>query len=109
VLAVVLLPTIAVTEELLFRGLLIGGLGAGTGLPVGLLVVGSAVGFGLAHTAQGRHGVVVAAGLGLLLGAAYHLSGSLLLVVAAHYLVDLVEFLLHAESPAQPAKPPRQG
>lgn len=109
VLAVVLLPTIAVTEELLFRGLLIGGLGAGTELPAGLLVVASGIGFGLAHTAQGRQGVVVALGLGLVLGAAYHLSGSLWLVVAAHYLVDLVEFLVHAAPQNQSARPRRQG
>ncbi|MDZ7849290.1 MAG: CPBP family intramembrane glutamic endopeptidase [Halodesulfurarchaeum sp.] len=96
VLAGVLLPVIAVTEELLFRGILIGAFGAGTPFPPLVLIVGSAVAFGQAHTAQGRLGVGVATVLGLGFGVVYYWSGSLWLVIGAHYLVDLVEFTRHA-------------
>ncbi|MGM0371558.1 MAG: CPBP family intramembrane glutamic endopeptidase [Halobacteriota archaeon] len=96
VLAGVVLPVIAISEEVLFRGVLIAGLTAGTELPPVLLIVGSSLGFGLAHTAQGRIGMVVASALGVALGVAFWLSGSLWLVIVAHYLVDLVEFLRHA-------------
>ena len=92
-LAVLVLPTVAVAEELLFRGALIGGGAVGTDLPPGLLVVGAGVLFGAAHSAQGTRGVAAATVLGVLLGAAFHLTGSLLLVVTVHYLLDLVEFL----------------
>ena len=96
VLALLVLPLIAVTEEVLFRGLLIGAFSVGTPIPPHLLVVGAAVPFGLAHTAQGRLGVGVASVLGVALGAVYFWSGNLWLVIGAHYLVDLVEFVRHA-------------
>lgn len=90
-----LLPLIAITEELLFRGVLIGAFGAITGLSSVVLVAVSAVTFGGAHTAQGRHGVAVATLLGAVLGAVYAMTGDLWVVVGAHYLVDLVEFVAH--------------
>lgn len=96
VLAGLLLPIIAVTEEVLFRGILIGAFGAGTPFPPLVLIVGSALAFGAAHTAQGRLGVAVATVLGLGLGVVYFWSGNLWLVIGAHYLVDLVEFARHA-------------
>lgn len=96
VLAGLLLPAIAVTEELLFRGLLIGAFAAGSPLAPVVLILGSALAFGTAHTAQGRLGVAVATGLGVGLGVVYYWSGSLWLVIGAHYLVDLVEFARHA-------------
>ncbi|MFB6085379.1 MAG: lysostaphin resistance A-like protein [Halodesulfurarchaeum sp.] len=92
-LAGLLLPTIAVTEEVLFRGLLIGALGAGTSFPPVVLILGSALAFGTAHTAQGKPGIAIATVLGVGLGVAYYWSGSLWLVIGAHYLVDLVEFV----------------
>jgi membrane protease YdiL (CAAX protease family) len=95
-LAGLVLPVIAVTEEVLFRGLLIGAFGVGTPIPPVALIVGAAVAFGLAHTAQGRLGVGVATLLGLVLGGVYYWSGSLWLVIGAHYVVDLVEFVRHA-------------
>lgn len=96
-LAVVVLPTVALSEELLFRGALIGVAATGTDLPPAVLVAGSGILFGAAHSAQGTRGVVAATVLGLLLGAAFHLTGSLLLVVLVHYALDLVEFLLHRD------------
>lgn len=96
VLSGLLLPIIAVTEETLFRGVLIGAFGVGTPIPPVVLVLGSGLAFGGAHTAQGRLGVGIATLLGLGLGTVYYWSGSLWLVIGAHYLVDLVEFARHA-------------
>lgn len=94
VLVVVVLPIIAIAEELLFRGVLVGAIAAGFGLPVWGLVVGSSVLFGLGHSAQGGVGVAVTGALGLLLGAAFVLTGSLAAVVIAHYVVDVLEFVV---------------
>lgn len=94
VLLFVILPLIAGAEELLFRGVLIGALGAGFGLDVWGLAIGSSVLFGLAHSAQGAVGVVVTASLGFVLAAAFVLTGSLAVVVVAHYTVDALEFVI---------------
>lgn len=90
----VVLPVVAVFEELLFRGALIGGLAAGFGLSPWLLVVVSSLAFGLGHGAQGRVGVVVTALLGTALGAAFVATGSLWIVVVAHYLMNALEFVV---------------
>ncbi len=96
----IVLPVVAVFEELLFRGVLIGGLlvaGVETGVPVSpwLLVVGSSVAFALGHGAQGRGGIAVTGGLGAVLGVAFVLTWSLPLVIVAHYVVNAVEFVIH--------------
>ena len=89
------LPLVAGVEELIFRGAVIGALSTGFGFsPWGLAVVSSVL-FGLGHTAQGRGGVAVTAGLGFVLAAAFILTGSLVVVVVAHYLVNAVEFAVH--------------
>ncbi|MFB6267950.1 MAG: lysostaphin resistance A-like protein [Halodesulfurarchaeum sp.] len=90
-----LLPAIAVAEELLFRGALIGGVAAATTISPWVLAAISSIGFGAAHTAQGDLGIVVAALLGFTLAAAFVVTGNLLLVVIAHYLVNATEFVLH--------------
>lgn len=105
VLVGVLLPMIAVTEELLFRGVLIGAFDSGTQLPPLLLILGSAILFGGAHTAQGRLGVGIAMLLGIILGGAYYWTGSLWVVMGAHYLVDLVEFARHADDETTKGEP----
>jgi membrane protease YdiL (CAAX protease family) len=89
------LPVIAVSEELLFRGVLIGALATGFGLPPWWLALGSSVVFALGHGAQGRGGVVVTGLLGAALAAAFVVSGSLLVVVVAHYVVNALEFAVH--------------
>jgi len=94
VLLLAVLPTIAVAEELLFRGVLVGAVGAGFGLPGPALVVAAAALFGLGHTAQGGVGVAVTATLGLVLGVAFLWTGSLLAVAVAHYVVDALEFVV---------------
>lgn len=104
VLLGLLLPTIAVTEELLFRGVLIGAFAVGTPVPPEILIVGSAILFGGAHTAQGWFGMGIAMLLGVALGAAYVWTGSLWLVIGAHYVVDMVEFIRHAPGKTKPAE-----
>ena len=94
-LLVVVLPIIAVGEELLFRGALIGGVASVTGLSPWLLAIVSSCCFGLAHTAQGSVGIAATAALGLALAAGFVLTGNLWLVVIAHYLVNALEFGVH--------------
>ncbi|MFC6951576.1 CPBP family intramembrane glutamic endopeptidase [Halorubellus litoreus] len=89
------LPIVAAFEELLFRGVLVGALSTGFGVSPWLLAVASSVLFGLGHGAQGRLGVLVTGALGVVLAAAFVLSGSLLVVVVAHYLVNALEFVVH--------------
>ncbi|MFB6095132.1 MAG: lysostaphin resistance A-like protein, partial [Halodesulfurarchaeum sp.] len=74
-----LLPAIAVAEELLFRGALVGGVSAATAVSPWILAAISSVGFGAAHTAQGDLGIAVAALLGFTLAAAFVVTGNLLL------------------------------
>ena len=89
------LPTVAVVEELLFRAALIGVPAAALDVSPWLLVVLSSVAFALGHGAQGRVGIVVTGVLGVVLAAGYVLSGSLLVVIVAHYLVNALEFVVH--------------
>jgi len=95
VLLVVVLPVIAGFEELLFRGALVGAMHAGFGVSPWLLAAVSSLAFGVAHGAQGGAGVVVTGALGFALAAVFVLSGSLLAVVVAHYLVNALEFVVH--------------
>ena len=95
VLLVGVLPILAFGEELLFRGVLVGGLAAATGLSPWVLVGLSSVAFGAAHTAQGRLGMAVTGLLGIVLAAAFVVTGDLLLVAIAHYLVNALEFVVH--------------
>ena len=91
----VILPIIAIVEELLFRAALIGVPAAGFGIhPLALAIFSSAL-FALGHGAQGKVGIAVTGGLGFVLAGGYILSGSLLVVVIAHYLVNALEFLVH--------------
>jgi membrane protease YdiL (CAAX protease family) len=94
VLLAVVLPLIAGFEELLFRAALIGGFAAGFGVSPWLLAVLSSVAFAAGHGAQGGLGVVVTGLLGLALAVAFVLTGSLLAVVVAHYVVNVVEFVV---------------
>jgi membrane protease YdiL (CAAX protease family) len=91
----VVLPVVALFEEFLFRSVLIGAVGAGFDLPAWALVVGSSVVFALAHSAQGYGGIVVTGLLGAVLGTAFVATGSFLVVVLAHYLVNALEFVVH--------------
>ena len=91
----VTLPAIAVVEEFLFRAAAVGAPAAGLGMSPWVLAVVSSAAFALGHGAQGRVGVVVTGALGFVLATGFVLSGSLLLVVVAHYLVNALEFGVH--------------
>ncbi len=95
VLLGVVLPVIAGFEELLFRAALIGAFATGFGVSPWLLAVASTVAFAAGHGAQGPGGIVVTGALGFALAAAYVLTGSLLVVVVAHYVVNALEFAVH--------------
>lgn len=90
-----ILPTIAIVEELLFRAALIGALSAGFPISPWVLAVVSSAAFALGHGAQGTTGVLVTGALGFLLAAGFVLTGNLLVVIVAHYLVNAFEFLVH--------------
>jgi membrane protease YdiL (CAAX protease family) len=89
----VALPTVAVVEEFLFRATLVGAFAAGFGVSPWLLAVLSSIAFAVGHGAQGPAGIAVTGLLGFVLAAAFVLTGSLVVVVVAHYLVNAVEFL----------------
>jgi membrane protease YdiL (CAAX protease family) len=91
----VVLPLVALVEEFLFRAALVGALAAGFSVSPWLLAVLSSVAFGVGHGLQGPGGVVVTGALGFVLAAAFVLTGSLWVVVVAHYLVNALEFLVH--------------
>ncbi|WP_336362742.1 CPBP family intramembrane glutamic endopeptidase [Halalkalicoccus salilacus] len=95
VLLGLVLPIIAFFEEFLFRAALIGAVSAGYGVSPWLLAVASSALFALGHGAQGRTGIVVTGALGLVLAGAFVLTGSLLAVIVAHYVVNALEFVVH--------------
>lgn len=83
--------TAGVCEELLFRGFLIAWLVAMTGMgdwPAMLLI---SVAFGVAHFYQGPSGMLKTGLAGAFLGALYLLTGSLLVPVVVHALIDLLQ------------------
>ncbi|ELY77725.1 CPBP family intramembrane glutamic endopeptidase [Natrinema gari] len=96
VLLVGVLPIIAFFEEFLFRAALIGvPAAAGYGLSPWLLAVGSSIAFALGHGMQGSVGIVVTGLLGFVLAAVFIVTGSLLVMVVAHYLINALEFVVH--------------
>ena len=88
------LPLVAVSEELLFRAAAIGVPTAGFDTAPWALAVVSSVAFAFCHGIQGRAGVLVTGVLGLALAGAYVSTGSLLLVIVAHYVLNATEFLV---------------
>ncbi|MFB6185177.1 MAG: lysostaphin resistance A-like protein [Haloarculaceae archaeon] len=95
VLLGVVLPVVAGVEEFVFRAALVGATSAAFGTSPWALAVVSAVAFALGHGAQGTVGVVVTGVLGLALAMAFVATGSLLVVVVAHYLVNALELTVH--------------
>lgn len=88
------LPAVAVGEELLFRGALIGAVANGLDVSPWLPALGSSALFGYAHSAQGRAGVLVTGVLGLVLAGVFIVTDSLLAAVVAHFVVNALEFAL---------------
>ncbi|WP_306056603.1 CPBP family intramembrane glutamic endopeptidase [Natronococcus wangiae] len=95
VLLGVVLPIIAVFEELLFRAALIGAFSAGFEISPWLLAVVSSVAFAAGHGVQGSVGIVVTGLLGFVLATLFIVTESLLVVVIAHYFVNAFEFVVH--------------
>ncbi len=89
------LPLGAAAEELLFRGVLIGAMSTGFGVPVWLLAAVSSVVFGVAHSTQGAGGVLVTTLLGGALAVVFVATESLLVAAVAHYVVNVLEIVLH--------------
>lgn len=86
-----------VCEEWLYRGFFLAVVSAVLGgPPQWLLVVVAAVAFGLAHAYQGRVGVLTTGVLGGVLAALYVGTGSLLLPVLLHAVIDLRLLLVPA-------------
>ncbi len=86
-----LFPAVLV-EELLFRSLLLGGLRLF--VPDSVLVMGTALLFGWAHSPQGRLGMVLTAAISLALAGLFLWRGSLLPPLVAHYVVNLLQLLV---------------
>jgi len=86
--------TAGVCEEWLYRGFFLAVVAAmAGGLTTGVLVGVAAVAFGLAHAYQGPVGIVTTGVLGGVMAAVYLQTGSLLLPVLLHAVIDL-RFLL---------------
>jgi membrane protease YdiL (CAAX protease family) len=82
--------TAGVCEEWLYRGFFLAVVAAlSGGLSTGLLVAVAAAAFGLAHAYQGLVGVVTTGVLGGVMAAVYLQTGSLLLPVLLHAIIDL--------------------
>jgi CAAX protease family protein len=89
-----LVTTVAVCEEVIYRGFVQFLFQSSSG---GLLVagiVGSAIIFSLAHLYQGRSGLLSTSVIGLLFSAIRALTGSLLAPLIAHFVADLAAGLL---------------
>lgn len=86
-----LLVSAVLLEELLFRSLLLGGLGQFA--PPLLLAVVWSVLFGAMHLPQGSLGIVVAAGMGLVLSALFLWTMSLVTPLIAHYVINILQLI----------------
>jgi membrane protease YdiL (CAAX protease family) len=92
-----------VCEEIVYRGWLLDALHHVVGLSGGALVVVAAVGFGLGHYYQGLVGMLVTGVLGLVFCGLYVASGTLLIPIVLHALIDLRVALV--PPPAAPISP----
>ena len=82
--------TAGICEEVLYRGFLFAYLQASPWNldPLATILVSSAM-FGIAHFGQGAKGILLTAMVGALLGIMYLLTGSLLVPIIVHILIDL--------------------
>lgn len=91
--AALLMAAVAVHEELLFRGLLIPLLGRVLRSKVAAVIASSAL-FGVLHITQGFMATVQIACVGAALGICFVASRSLLAVIVAHFLFNLLQLQL---------------
>jgi membrane protease YdiL (CAAX protease family) len=80
--------TAGVTEELIFRGLILNA-AIWAGMPIVVALTISSLLFGVVHLYQGRWGVIATALVGSLLGWLYLATLSIVLPVVLHVLLDL--------------------
>lgn len=101
-----LVVTVAVCEEIIYRGFVqqvIQNVSAGS---VYAAVFGSAIFFGLAHLYQGRRGLISTFAVGLLFSGLTAITLSLIPSIAAHFVADFTagilapRYLAHANQPA---------
>lgn len=78
-----------VCEELMYRGLLLGGLAVGVGLWPAVAI--STIVFGLGHAYQGPAGVIRTGLVGLIMALLTVFSGSIWVAVALHVVVDVFQ------------------
>jgi membrane protease YdiL (CAAX protease family) len=93
--------TAGVAEEVVFRGFLLVYLTDIASVPVGPAMLASAALFGLAHAYQGLVGVLLTGLAGYWLAGLYVVTGSLLLPIVVHALVDLRLLLVLPPRPAE--------
>lgn len=91
VLIIVPLLLAVAVEELLFRGLLIGGFS--TIVNPWALVLAGGVLFGLMHSPQGNLGIVLTGAVGILFGAVFVITNSLLTVIVAHFALNFLQIV----------------
>lgn len=98
-----------VTEEITYRGLLLLTLAVvlPSGTPAGALVAVTAVLFGLAHWYQGWTGVVSTGVFGALMAGLFLVTGSLLLPMVLHTIVDLRALMLPVPATSRAGHPGR--
>lgn len=83
--------TAGITEELIYRGFLIFAFShLFPGLSIWLVMLVSSLLFGLAHTYQGTAGVIRTTAIGFAFAMLYVATGSVLLLIVIHYLIDLM-------------------
>jgi len=87
---IALVATVAVCEELLYRGFVFTAFYAASGGFLAAAIVGSSLMFSLAHLYQGRRGLLATFVVGLLLASARAWTASLAPCVIVHFFVDLV-------------------
>jgi len=80
---------VVLLEELLFRSLLIGGFQLL--FPTAALVIGWGIFFGALHSPQGIWGMIGAGFAGVVLGAIFVYTGSLIAPLVAHYVTNSVQ------------------
>lgn len=89
ILVGLVMASIALLEELLFRSLLLGGF-----MPIApawALVLGIGLLFGVMHSPQGLLGMVGSGLAGVLFGVLFLRTGSLVLPLTAHYVVNMAQ------------------
>jgi membrane protease YdiL (CAAX protease family) len=94
ILGLILMMTVAVTEETIFRGYLIKRFQEFTGSKIGALFFSTAI-FALGHTYQGFAGVCIVSVLGLIYGLIYFWRGNLIAPITMHFLQNSLGLLIN--------------